>query len=252
MAQDETTTEEQVVDSGAEQALPDTQVEQTPADSSDTEVSEQATNETEQGAEEALPNQEQQTADSEYQKKLNSFAKGQGIDDLGELSDRELSLLKSAYDSKSSHDRTRQKASELEKDLGGKSDQYAEQVAQQTGQDPELLKRLQRIEIKDSVREFYDSNPDARKHEADMIKELQNKPHLAGDLESLYATVVFKKGGLDSVKTQTKQDTLRSLAQKQQAAVPKGNATQSGTPNKKPFSELSIKEMEAQLGFARR
>lgn len=184
--------------------------------------------------------------------KLTSFAKGQGIDDVSNLTDRERALLKSAYDSKADRDRLSSKASELEKSFVAKSDEIAEQVAETTGQDPETIKRLQRIEVKEAVRDFWDSNPDARKYEADMIKIVAERPHLAGDLDALYATAVIKSGGLDAVKSQGKREALENLAQKQQAAAPMGNATNSGTtPKSKPFNELSIAEMEAQLGFVR-
>lgn len=45
---------------------------------------------------------------------LASFAKGQGINDLSELSDRERSLLKMARDNKSAYDKTKQTQPKLE------------------------------------------------------------------------------------------------------------------------------------------
>lgn len=116
-----------------------------------------------------------------------------------------------------------QRASELEKSISTQSDEIAEQVADQTGQDPELLKRLQRVEVKESVRDFFDANPDAKAIETEMIAELAKRPHLAGDLEALYA--VTKAGDMDAVKSQGKREALQNLAQTQQAAVPTGNAT---------------------------
>jgi hypothetical protein len=44
---------------------------------------------------------------------LASFAKGQGINDLSELSDRERSLLKMARDNKSAFDKTKQSQPKL-------------------------------------------------------------------------------------------------------------------------------------------
>lgn len=202
------------------------------------------------GSADPLPNEDDE--------KLASFAKGQGIEDLSDLTDRERSLLKSAYDNQAEFQRNRQKVSELEKNLGSASDDYAEQVAQQTGQDPELLKRLQRVEVKEAVRDFWNT-PDAngnmpdRSLEPAMVELLNDKPHLAGDLDSLYATAMVKSGKFAAAKSQGKREALESLAQKQQAAVPTGNATNSSaTPGAKPFEEMSIKEMEAHLGFVNR
>lgn len=149
--------------------------------------------------------------------------------------------------------RNGRKASELEKNITTQSDEHAEVVAEQTGQDPELLKRLQRVEVKSAVRDFWDQNPDAKQYEKQMVEILQEKPHLAGDLESLYASALVKSGGIETVKSQASRETLEKLAHKQQAAVPTGHATNSGTTTKeKPFKDLSIKEMEAKLGFVRR
>lgn len=224
---------------GAQEALPAQEVTQ-PADSQPT----VEPSDTSEGGEKPVP---------EVDEKLLSFAKGQGIEDVSELSERELKLLKVARDNQAEFQRNRQKATELEKNLSQASDDIAEDIAIQTGQDPELIKRLQRIEVRDQVRDFWDSNPDAKQYEAQMIEIVQAKPHLAGDLESLYATALVKSGSLDAVKSQGKREALESLAQKQQATAPIGNATNSGTaPKAKPFGELSIKEMEAQLGFVRR
>lgn len=110
------------------------------------------------------------------------------------------------------------KASELEKAI----DTGITEEAEATGFDDEARLDLVRIKTKLNVREFFDNNPDAKPLEQAMIKELANKPHLAGDLESLYALAAVKSG--DSMKSQGKREALESLAQNQQAAVPRGNA----------------------------
>lgn len=185
--------------------------------------------------------------------KLQSFAKGQGIDDLSDLSDREKALLKSAYDSKADRDRLSSKTSELEKSVTTQTNEAIDQMAETTGQDPELVKAVRQLQIQNAVRDFWVNNPEAREYEPQMIEIIKEKPHLAGDLESLYATALVKSGGLDAVKSQGKREALTNLAQKQQATAPTGNATTSGTtPKERPFKELSIQEMEARLGFASR
>jgi hypothetical protein len=234
---EEPTTTGETPETGAQDALPAQEVTQ-PAEVTTT-------------VEPSVPSEGGEKPVPEVDDKLLSFAKGQGIEDVSELSERELKLLKVARDNQAEFQRNRQKATELEKNLSQVSDESAEDIAIQTGQDPELIKRLQRIEVRDQVRDFWDTNPDAKKYESQMIEILQAKPHLAGDLESLYATALVKSGSLDAVKSQGKREALESLAQKQQATAPIGNATNSGTaPKAKPFGELSTKDMESQLGIA--
>lgn len=237
--EEETTTPEVTPETGAEEALP-VAADQPEAESPAVDEPSAAS---EGGEEKPVP---------EVDDKLQSFAKGQGIDDISELSDREMKLLKVARDNQAEYQRNRQKASELEKAATVASDSYAETEAAKTGQDPEVLRRLQSMEIKGVVREFYDNNPEARQYDALMGEIATERPYLAGDLEALYATAVVKSGGVAAVKSQGKREALESLAHKQQAAVPTGNATTSGTPKAKPFAELSIAEMEKRLGSIQR
>lgn len=229
-----TTTVDTTVDTGAQEALP-AQVENT-ADATTTTTDSPA-----EGAS-ALP---------EVDEKLQSFAKGQGIDNISELSERELKLLKVARDNQAEFQRKSQKASELEKTFSQVSDQIAEQTAQQTGVDPAVLKRLQALEVNKAVSDFFGSHPEARQYEQDMIKVYHQKPYLGVDLDALYATALVQAGGMDAVKSQGKKEALSNLAHKQQATAPTGNATTQSSPKEKPFQELSIKEMEAKLGFVR-
>lgn len=240
MQEDDTTTVQPTEDTGA-QALPVEQVADT-ADSSDSQVSE-STNE---GAEEsALPEQDD---------KLLSFAKGQGIEDVSSLSEREQKLLKMAHDNNAEFQRNRQRATELEKTMGDMSDESAMQVAAATGQDPEVLKRVQKIEVNGAIRDFFDENPGAKQYQAEM-GQIAIDSGLYGSPEAIlkasYAIAVANNSG--SLKSQGKREALTSLAQKQQAAVPRGNATSPvTTPKEKPAAEMSIKELEAKLGFAKR
>lgn len=114
-----------------------------------------------------------------------------------------------------------QKASELEKAI----DEGITQEAADQGLSEDERLDIVRIKTKLNVREFFENNPEARQYEQDMIATLSEKPHLAGDLESLYANAVVKSG---SLKSQGKKEALESLAHKQTAAVPRGNAVNSG------------------------
>jgi hypothetical protein len=151
------------------------------------------------------------------EEQLTKFAETKG---LTLDSDNAKKAAKMAMEAeKRMHSATKQR-SELEKTINTASDEYAEDMAEQTGQDPEVLKRLQRMEVKEAVRDFWTQDGVDRSYEPKMIEILGQKPHLAGDLDALYALAVR-----DDVKSQGKREALESLAHNQQAAVPTGNAT---------------------------
>lgn len=162
-------------------------------------------------------------------------------------SDNATKAAKMAREAEKAMHQKAQKASELEKTIQSASDEHAEAVAEATGQDPELLKRLQRVEVRDSIREFWDAHPEAKALEKEMIAELANKPYLAGDLESLHALALVKNGGLDAVKSQGKTEALKALAQNQQAAVPTGNAVNSNTTAAQKITPQNVDQMVATM-----
>ncbi len=208
-----------------------------------TEAVESTTQSTEQQTEE-----HEASADDE-EAQLESWAKNKGL----ELdSDNAKKAAKIARDAEKEFHSKRQTASKLEKATETIADENATAAAQATGQDPELLKRLQRVEVRESVRDFWSQPDNDRAYEQPMIDILKDKPYLAGDLEALYATAVMKSGGIAAVKSQGGREALTKLAHTQQAAVPTGNATTTGSPKKKEFKDLSIAEMEKQLGFVQR
>lgn len=139
-------------------------------------------------------------------------------------------LAKAAREAERAMHNKAQKASELEKTMGALSDESAEAVAEQTGADPELLKRVQRMEVKDSVRNFFDGNPDAKPFESEMIAEIA-KGQLAGSAEAVLeaAYAIALKNNVGGLKSQAKKETLTNLAQKQQAAQPRGAAVTSAS-----------------------
>jgi plasmid maintenance system antidote protein VapI len=197
----------------------------------------------------ATEEQTTETTEPSDDEQLNKWAESKGL----ELdSDNAKKAAKMAREAEKAMHSKAQKASELEKAAAAVSDADAVQVAEATGQDPELLKRLQAVETKERVRDFWSQDDIDRSYEPAMIDLLKTKPYLAGDLDALYATAVMKSGGVAAVKSQGKREALESLAHKQQAAVPTGSATTSGQPKKKEFKDLSIKEMENKLGFAPR
>ena len=94
---DNSSTTETTVTPADSQATTETGAENTPVQPASTESAQTKT----------------QNADDENAA-LTKFAKGQGINDLSELSEREISLLKMARDNKSAYDKTKQNQPKLE------------------------------------------------------------------------------------------------------------------------------------------
>lgn len=191
----------------------------------------------------------EESSSTEPDDKLRKYAANQGLelDSPSAIKAAQLAMKHQAAAS-----RNYQKSSELEKAATAISDDDATITAQQTNQDPALLQRLQRVEVRENVRDFWSDPDHDRSFEPAMLEVLQTRKYLAGDIEALYATAVLKSGGVAAVKSQGGREALTKLAQNQQAAVPTGNATTTGSPKKKEFKDLSIKEMENKLGFVRR
>jgi hypothetical protein len=241
MEDETTTTPEASVDTGAEIAQP------VQAEDSSVAGEQPSTepSEVQQGEE------TDETSQPNVDDKLKKYALSQGL----ELdSPSAIKAANIAMKAQSEATRNYHKTSEMQKTMETMSDLSAEATAEQTGQDPEVLKRLQRMEVRDSIRDFWDKTPDARQYEQEM-SEIAQTAGLYGSPEAIlkasYSIAVANNA--NKVKSQGRREALESLAHKQQAAVPKGHATNpSATPPKKPFSEMSIKEMEAHLGKVRR
>lgn len=204
-------------------------------------VTETAEDKSDEGAE-ALP---------EHDKKLASFAKGQGIEDVSTLTPRELSLLKSAYDSKVEFTQKRQAESEIEKTMTGMSDASAQQQAEATGENPEVLKRLQRMEVRDSVRDFFDKNPEARQYEQSMAK-IAVESGLYGTPEAILKAsyAIALSGNMDAVKSQGGREALGKLAHKQNAAVPTGNAVNGAITSSSEITPQNVDRLVGQNDLA--
>jgi hypothetical protein len=138
-------------------------------------------------------------------------------------------LAKSAREAERAMHAKAAKAKELERSMTELSDQSAEEIAYNTGQDPELLKRVQRFEVKSTVRDFFEQYPEAKQYEQQMIKNM-TESGLYGSPEAMLKAAYSMAVAEDttSVKNQARRETLENLAQSQQASVPRGNATVAG------------------------
>lgn len=189
----------------------------------------------------------------EVDDKLTKYAQSQGID-LDSPS--AIKAARIAMSAQSEATKNYQKAQELEKATNITQEQIPVDATQQERENV----RIRNLELQLSIQGWKASNPEKVALESEMVKVLSdpNKKLLVQEgylsLDDVYS--IAKANAPDNsaeIKSQAKQDTLRNLAQKQQAAVPTGNATTTTTStNEKPFAELSLSEMEKRLGFSAR
>jgi hypothetical protein len=220
---DEPITPDDVVDTGAEQALP----EETNDDGAALATQEQK-------------DQPQGDADAsvpEADDKLKSFAKGLGIEDISDLSERESKLLKVAKDNQAEFQRKAQESSELKKAVSSDAQQaITDAVNEGTVDDAQLaLAQVAALKLENSVDKFFNNNPDAKQYEAAMVKEISDRPEIGSlvlqgqlSVNDLYAMV---RGGdkkiVQEAKTQGGKEALQQLANKQIAKAVPGSATTS-------------------------
>lgn len=188
----------------------------------------EAVEETTEPEEKAVEAENEPSSEDEQ---LEKFAKAKGLELDSENAKKAAKMAMNAE--KQMHSKAA-KANELERTMATMSDESATQVAQATGQDPEVLKRLQRMEVRDSIRDFWDDNPEARQYESQMADIAVNSGLFGTPdaiLKASYA--IARSSDSDALVSQGKKQALQSLAQKQQAAVPTGNAVNSGATSEK-------------------
>jgi hypothetical protein len=146
-----------------------------------------------------------------------------------------------------------QKASELEKTAKITEEQIPLDAT------PEQVERIgvRNLELRLDIRDWKSNNPDKLAHEAEMVKVLSDpvkKELVQGGyitLDDVYAMAV---GGnpdtIANVKSQTKKETLQSLAQKQQAAVPVGNAVRSSVSGDTKITPQNVDQLVAKNDLA--
>lgn len=191
------------------------------------------------------PESESQSEASEPSddEQLIEFARNKGLELDSENAKKAAKMAMNAE--KAFHAKS-QRASQLEKTFTQMSDESAEQVAYNTGQNPELLKRLQQIEVKESIRNFFDNNPDARNYEEQMAK-IAVESGLYGSPESILQAsyAIAKSQDTDSIKSKAKRETLENLAHKQQASVPRGAATTSEFSSDTTITKANVDKLVA-------
>lgn len=159
-------------------------------------------------------------------RKLQKFAKSQGL----ELdSPNAIKAAQIAMKAQSEATRNYQRSAEIEKAAKITEDQIDPAA---TPEQRDNI-RVRNLELKYDIQDWKLRNQDKLAHESDMVKVLSdpNKRLLVQEgmlsLDDVYAIARGTSGSEDSIKSQGKREALQSLAQKQQAASPRGNATNS-------------------------
>ena len=229
------TTTEQVVDTSVADNSSTTEPTNTSADS-------QATTET--GGSNTPEPASTQTAEqnksteSDENAALAKFAKGQGINDLSELSEREISLLKMARDNKSALDKTKQSQPKLEETSTGLATLGDEATDVQ-----KLAAKIANIEFKENKAKFLEGKdatlePVMAQIVADARTELGDDAarSLIGNLPFLYSLAEGRKPADTSAAVEeARREERSSMNQSLSAGASDAHAT-----NSKPATPIKV------------
>lgn len=169
---------------------------------------------------------------------LASFAKGQGINDLSELSDRERSLLKMARDNKSALDKTKQSQPKLEETSTGLATLGDEATDVQR-----LAAKVANIEFKENKAKFLEGKdatlePVMAQIVADARTELGDDAarSLIGNLPFLYSLAEGRKPADTSAAVEeARREERSSMNQSLSAGASDAHAT-----NSKPATPIKV------------
>jgi len=177
------------------------------------------------------------TADDENAA-LAKFAKGQGINDLSELSEREISLLKMARDNKSALDKTKQSQPKLEETSNGLATLGDEATDVQ-----KLAAKVANIEFKENKAKFLEGKdaslePVMAQIVADARVELGDDAarSLIGNLPFLYSLAEGRKPADTSAAVEeARREERSSMNQSLSAGASDAHAT-----NSKPATPIKV------------
>lgn len=182
----------------------------------------------EQSSDESQEQGESQEEEHVEDEALAKFAKSQGIDDLSELSKRERSLLKAAHDNRVAA-RSKKPSREMEKEV---------QEAYTSSDDSDTIRRLNQLEAKQKLSDFFTENPEAKDYEKEMAEVLQEERtqfgddaarSLAGNLPRLVREAKFRAGVYDSdaARESGRRDEREALRKRQEASADAPHASSS-------------------------
>ena len=228
-------TTEQVVDTSVADNSSTTDPTNTSADSQATTES-GSSNVTEQPVSTASAEQNKSTESDDAA--LAQFAKGQGINDLSELSDRERSLLKMARDNKSAYDKTKQSQPKLEETSTGLA-----MLGDDATDVQKLAAKIANIEFKENKAKFLEGKdaslePVMAQIVADARVELGDDAarSLIGNLPFLYSLAEGRKPADTSAAVEeARREERSSMNQSLSAGASDAHAT-----NSKPATPIKV------------
>ena len=152
----------------------------------------------------------------------------------GLSTDDPVKLLKMVRESESKMHQATSEASKLRDSV--------QDVSQQEGQD-EVYQLINRLK----VTEFYLNNPQARNFDDKMAQILEEKPYLAGDLDTLYDLARYKSADEKLVEARQagKTEALNQINKAELAAAPTSVASTRQTPSDEIPDFTSVAEYEA-------
>lgn len=241
---EETTTDAPVTDGG--QVIAGVQVDDQGMAVSQPEVQESAEAEStpEDNSQEATPETEPVQTDNS----TVEWLKKKGVDPTSpEAIEKVAEMARNAE--KAMHEKA-QKARELEKTTEIKAEEVPVDA---TPQDIDNI-RVRNIEMRQELNDWRLNNPDKRDYEEAMTQVLNEDPAIKAmvregymSIDKLYAIAKgMDSGREETVKSETKKQTLQELAQKQQAAVPAGNAVAPSGTGAEPITPQNVDKLVAQ------
>lgn len=178
----------------------------------------------------------------EIDKDLAKWAEAKGISLDNE---KEVKIAQMARESEKSMHQTKQEKSELQKTLAPQEDYVAPPTP-----DSDVMSELQQVKLQLAVQDFYSRNPEARELDSQMAEIVQERPHLANDLEALYALTKTRvtSDQSESLKKEGGREALTQLANKQQAAAVKGSAVNSAPTTSETITAQNVDALIAKNG----
>lgn len=204
-----------------------------PADSQVTEVA-SATGEATSNA-----SAENKSTEADDGAALAKFAKGQGINDLSELSERELSLLKMARDNKSAFDKSKQTQPKLDE-----SSKELSKLGDDASEVEKLAAKVQAMDYSNTKKSFFEGKDvSIEPVMAQIVAKIRDSGDenyarkLVNDLPMLYELATIGRGTTDTSAAieAAKQEERNSMNKSLSAGASDAHAT-----NSKPATPIKI------------
>lgn len=182
--------------------------------------------------------------DASEQEQLEKFAKTKG---LTLDSDNAIKAAKMAMNAEKLMHKATSKASELEKSTKISEEQIPTDA---TPEERDNV-RVRNLELKFDIQEWKRLNPDKAAQEAQMAQVLVSDPVKRELVQSGYLSLddlysIATAGNVEAAKSEGKKEALTNLAQKQQAAVPTGNAVNPSGGTASQITPQNVDQLVAQ------